>query len=205
MRAQLLAAPHLCILAGRQIEEIMKRFQILLFSVALFLLVSCGKSASPTIVPKLTQAVKITQEGYPAPQAVPDEANSYPVPTSSEGLSPDPTQDPKLGIVHGKMLLLGKPYTEGQIYLSEVIKDNQGTELVVGFDRTSVIRGALDGSGSFAIKNVPPGRYGVVLDKVSNAFLLMKPGKDESFIIDVVEGQNLDLGTLDYPNLPNGD
>jgi hypothetical protein len=198
-----LAAPHLCILAGLLIEEIMKRFHLLFFVAALFLMVSCGKSVSLTSVPKQTQAVKITQEGYPAPQIASDDGNSYPAPPQAEETSIASTQDPNLAVVHGKLLLLGKPYTEGQVYLSEVIKDNQGTELVVGFDRTSIIRGGLDSQGNFLIPNVPPGRFGVVLDLVSDAYLLMAPGKEDSFIIDVSAGQNLDLGTLDYPNLPS--
>jgi hypothetical protein len=183
------------------IEESMKRLQTITFTLLLFLLVSCAQATVKAPAP--TQAGSATQEGYPAPGSA-QEATSYPVPEIEETFV-EPTRDPGQAVVRGKLLLQGKPFTDGQVYLSDVIKGDQGTELVVGFDRTSIVRGELDKQGNFTIVNVPPGRYGVVLDMVSNAYLLMAPGKEESFIIDVTSGQDLDLGTMDYPNLPKGD
>lgn len=118
-------------------------------------------------------------------------------------LDPTPTTDPRMGQIEGQMLVKGQPVTAGILYLSELIKDNTGRELVASFSRESRLRAYFDENGKFTFWNVPPGRYGVVYDLVSSAYLLMTIDGEASFIVTVTEGETLDLGILDYPNLPN--
>jgi hypothetical protein len=50
--------------------------------------------------------------------------------------------------------------------------------------------------------NVPPGNYGLILDVITNTYLLMKPGSQEALLIELSADQQVDLGTLLYDSLP---
>lgn len=180
----------------------MRSISILL--IVLFLLSSCSPITSQTQTASAPPLAPGTPAGevYPIPQELTTTVSAYPVQPESVNNAPLVTPDPSKAVVTGRLLLNGTPVTEGIIYLSEIISDNEGTEIVAGFSRESPLRGDMDSTGAFKVVNVLPGRYGVVYDLVSDAVLLNAPGKDESFIITVSEGEALDLGDLNYLVLP---
>ena len=161
----------------------MKRFFILFL---IFFLTACT-SATPSA--NSTAQVGGTPAGYPAPE-VPTEA-------------PTATIDPGMGQLHGQMLVKGQPVTTGILYLAELIKDNEGKEIVASFSRESKIRADFDANGNFTFRNVPPGRYGMIYDVVTNAYLLMFPDRQDSLIVEIKMGEDQNLGVMDYPNFPD--
>jgi hypothetical protein len=142
--------------------------------------------------------------GYPAPTSE-FVQTAYPAgmlqETPSE-LTPKITQDPNLGAVKGTLMLRGKFVTNVSIYLGALITDDEGRELVAGYDRTSLMRATTDENGDFIVYNVPEGRYGLILDLVTQAYLLDTPDGSQSVLFTVKNGETLDLGTLDYQELP---
>jgi hypothetical protein len=87
--------------------------------------------------------------------------------------------------------------------LAEVIKGDDGVEKAAGYDPSTASRGELRPDGAFVIDNVPPGRYGVILDAVTTSILL-KEGEnpDNSLVITVEADKVTDLGNLVYANIP---
>lgn len=59
-----------------------------------------------------------------------------------------------------------------------------------------------DENGMFVINNVPPGRYGLVLDLVATSYILRKPGVNEDLVITVEPDAQVDMGPLVYDQLP---
>lgn len=198
-----------------------------LFIVAIFIISACS-APQPTVMvtppdgnqdPGPTQPAEITP-GYPAPlqDATPD--SSYPAPpvytgpgypepdiaaTQAAGLAAQvelPEQDPDLGSVTGVLLTNNTPVVNATLYLAEVLKDDQGRESVASFDRVNSPRTFTDAQGRFRFVNVPPGRYGLVLDKILDSYLLNDPETGGQFLITVEVGQEADLGELDHEDLP---
>ncbi len=60
-----------------------------------------------------------------------------------------------------------------------------------------------DEDGFFAIRDVPPGRYGLVLDLVMSSYILRQPGAGGDLVIAVEADEQVDLGTLVYDQLPD--
>ncbi len=130
---------------------------------------------------------------------------AYPSTTTSETVKVDttsPTQDPNMGSVKGILLLKGKPVENVMIYLGGLVTDDKGRELVAGYDRSSSMRAYTDENGNFTVNNVPEGRYGLILDLVTQAYLMNMPDGDQSILLTVKKGETTDLGILDYQELP---
>jgi len=131
--------------------------------------------------------------------------SSYPIVTktiTSIEITQFATQDPSLGTVKGVLLLNGEPLRDVTLYLGQIITDYQGRELVAGYDRTSLLRGNTNIKGEFTIYNVPVGRYGLILDLVTQAYLLDAPDGTQSILFSVGGSEITDLGVFDYKYLP---
>jgi hypothetical protein len=107
-----------------------------------------------------------------------------------------------LGIVTGKLLLNDKPVNEASLFLSDVIKDTDGEERLVSIDYNTKIRASTGPDGSFTFINVPVQHFAFVLNVVTNAYVLLKPGTQEPIIVKIEPGKTVDLGTLNYDALP---
>lgn len=87
--------------------------------------------------------------------------------------------------------------------LAEVIKGDDGVEKAAGYDPSTAPRGELRTDGAFVIDNVPPGRYGVILDAVTTSILLKEmENPDNSLVITVEADKVTDLGNMVYPSIP---
>lgn len=172
--------------------------KIAVFFLLIFFIAGCSSipsQASPTISPKST-----SNNGYPITAKTSNAA--YPAQTvSSNGSASSATSDANLGTVKGVMLLKNVPVKDVTLYLARIIKDSQGRELAAGYERDSTLRSYSDQNGNFEIVNVPAGRYGLILDLVSTAYLLHDPGDQGSLIFTIDAGKTTDLGSLNYQEL----
>lgn len=127
----------------------------------------------------------------------------------SNASSSVPTPDPTLtGSIRGRLLYDDgstiEPVKDRILYLAEVITDASGTERIASLNRTSSPRTTLDADGNFSFSGVAPGRYGLVMDLVVQAFILLEPSQEEALLFDVEAGGRVDLGELIYTSLPPG-
>jgi len=95
-----------------------------------------------------------------------------------------------------------RPVNNAILYLSGIIKDSAGKESFATMDRVHSPKALTDDLGHFVFSNVPPGKYGLVLDKVTNSYLLLKPGSQDALFIQVSAGGQADFGILIYDSLP---
>lgn len=121
-------------------------------------------------------------------------------------ITPTVTMAPGTGRVNG-VLQVGtsveqQPAKNALLYLAETIKDSSGIDSFAALDRINSPKTVSDDQGRFVFSNVPPGKYGLILDVITNSYLLMKPGSEEALLIEVSAEQQVDLGTLLYDSLP---
>lgn len=188
-------------------------------SKLLYCLVICALLLNACVGPAVTQPVSTgpTAGAYPgaggdsaypagAYPAANDQAAypAYPYPAATivgAETIPTPTLDASLGQVKGRLLEAGKPVQGVYVSLAAVKADENGQDLVAkstNEDPTS----SLQPDGSFLFFNVPDGRYGLIVDFVLNAFLLGDPKDQVPLLFNVVNGQTVDLGDLNYDDLP---
>lgn len=170
--------------------------------LALILIVALAGCSSGSVTQVPTMAP--SSSGYPAP-ATDVVQTAYPAGTMPDVASGDAlaaTQDPNLGSVEGTLLIGGKPVANVTLYLGALVTDAQGRELVAGYDRASTLRATTDTEGHWKVYNVPEGRYGLILDIVSQAYLLDTPDGTQSVLLGVKNGETTQMGVLDYSELP---
>jgi hypothetical protein len=119
----------------------------------------------------------------------------------------EPTVTDETGGVMGALIVVKPtgevlPVTEQFVALGEIILDDQGEERFAGYSASSAPRELTNEFGQFAIGDVPPGKYVLVLDVVVSAFLLNDSETGQGRMVDIVAGEVLDLGTLQYESLP---
>jgi hypothetical protein len=189
-----------------------------LYFVGLFLILLLAACSQPSSIS--TQGLIPTSEqntGYPAPQGNITESPSYPVPEFSitenpsypapetpmiTNPSPTFTVDPQLGLVRGRLLRNNVPIPDVVLDLAEVMKDNTGKDIIAGLDRTKSPNATTDNQGTFVFINVITGRYALILDIITNQFLLNYPGSEDSIIMQVEAGKEVNLGDLNFDDLP---
>lgn len=191
-------------------------YRLLCFVILAVLLGACNPTTTPDPVnqtnsPAITSeaaaypypSVDLTagQTGYPAPNLTTD---PYPIPTTDFSvLLVEVTPDPMMGQVTGEILLKGKPLPYQLFFLADVLKDNKtGMELATALDRSSAPSTVSNEEGVFNFANVPPGRYGLIFINATDTYLLLYPGKQEAILVTVEEGGKIDLGVLDFDDLP---
>ena len=94
------------------------------------------------------------------------------------------------------------PVKQQFLALGEIILDDEGEERFAGYSASSAPRELTNEFGQFAIGDVEPGRYVLVLDVVVSAFLLNDPETGQGRVVEILPGEVLDLGTLQYESLP---
>ena len=121
-------------------------------------------------------------------------------------ITPTVTLAPGMSRVSGVLQVGAKeaaqPAKNALLYLAETVKDSTGKDSFAALDRIHSPRTVADDQGRFVFSNVPPGNYGLILDVITNSYLLMKPGSEEALVIEVPAGKQIDLGTLLYDSLP---
>jgi hypothetical protein len=170
--------------------------------IIIFLLSACSE---PSIVP--TQALIITTEqniAYPYPQYNITENPNYPPPSMAIIANPDPTStaDPLQGYIRGKLLHNYVPVSNITLYIAEVITDDTGRDMVAGLDPRKSPNTVTDSQGNFTFTNITPGRYALILDIITNQYLLNYPGKEDPIIFQVEPGREVNFGDMNFDELP---
>ncbi|RMF50088.1 MAG: hypothetical protein D6755_01625 [Anaerolineae bacterium] len=168
----------------------MKRILFYLTCVTLTLLSACGGGTAPAAEPT----------AYPAP----------PRPTEYI-ITTLPTPKSDSGIITG-YLLENKanptaPSSTVLLALAKIIPGPDGQPMVARFNREEAPHTLTDVNGRFVFKDIPPGQYGLIVDRISDAFLLNDPDTGGDFIFTATAGEVLDLGNLVYdaiPGVPEG-
>lgn len=196
-------------------------FSFLLSAGFLFLLVvACANEPPPPtgeINPTATATVarQVTQETTP-----PDTSEAYPsqleatspypeAPTPMAPLSgtieevPEPSSD-SVGTVTGVIVIEedgGTPAQETILYLGRIIMLDTGQPGMSALDKQTAPLTQTNLAGQFIFSDIEPGNYTLILDRITDSFVLNQPGGGD-LIIPVEGGQITDLGELRYPDLP---
>lgn len=202
----------------------MRLLQMLLAAlVAATLLAACTPpAAQPTpdagaTAPAGEQPAATAGAAYPAPgtagaagaagAAYPGPQGQEPAPTASMDpiVVPTPSSG-EVGVVAGTLYRVDEsgnrvPYPAATIYLGTVTASG-GVDAMVALDRTTAPAAITNGLGQFAFADVPPGRYGLMLQSLEGALLLNDPEDAGDMVIEVTGGQTVEMGDLAYP-LPN--
>lgn len=175
-----------------------------------FILAACsGQTPQPGLTQppdvKATQPSEL-QTAYPggAPTQ-PPLPSSYPAPqdtTPIAAVAPRVTADASKGTVTGKLLKNGVAVENVSLYLAKILKSLDGKELSLVIDKTVSPHAITDSTGKFVFQNVPPETYGFIVDTAVQTYALSKPGTNDQIRVTVTSGQAVDLGSMDYPDLP---
>lgn len=141
---------------------------------------------------------------YPAPLTGSSNPTGYPVNSVEEiPAIPTVTSDPQLGSVQGKILYKGKPLSSKLLYLAGVLKDtNSNMDIATTLDVNTAPRAVTNEDGSFEFFNIKPGHYGLILYEGTSTYLMLHPETNKAIIMDVLEKKNVDLGKMDFQDLP---
>lgn len=204
----------------RENTMLKRRFlAVLIAGLLLALLVACSneqptatEEISPTATTAVaqqapTQAARGTEGAYPAQE---DASGPYPEPPStSEPLAgtveevPQPSSD-SLGTVTGILVIEaenGAPVQEALLYLGRIIMLDSGQPGMSALNKQTAPHAQTNLAGQFIFSDVEPGNYTLVLDRITDSFVLNQPGGGD-LIVPVEAGQITDVGELRYPDLP---
>jgi hypothetical protein len=186
------------------------RSKIIIYLLGIVIFSSCSPAPPVPFTPTPNPVGEITPEaGYPYPPPAVGHQPPYPVETTpaQAAVPTDPQEiveqlQTGLGAVSGTLLINRQPRPAASLYLADVIQDDRGAEMVASYDPANSPRAFTDSSGNFLYVNIPPGRYGLVLDSVIASYLLHYPDRDEPILITITAGEVTDIGDLDYDDLP---
>ncbi len=198
----------------------MRLFQLIVIGViAAALLGACGQPAAqpePSATPATPGGTTDTSPGpasggaYPGPtvaasSAYPGPGGEPATPTidTSPLVVPQPASD-QVGVVTGTLYRVDEagqrePLRGATLYLGTIIKAADGTEAMAQMDRATSPKALTNGLGQFAFVDVPPERYGLMLDTIQGTLLLNDPATGGDFVVEVAGGQTIELGELAYP------
>jgi hypothetical protein len=115
---------------------------------------------------------------------------------------PTVTASVGLGTVRGKLLFNGAPVSQTNLFLAQVIADANGLKFAAGLNPFTDPMSVTEEDGSFEFRNVTPGEYTLILDQSTSMYILYTPDTQDGLIFDVENGSVVDLGVLDYDDLP---
>lgn len=141
---------------------------------------------------------------YPAPPTyIPATPRTYPSPeggtiiTATPFTVPTPGSD--TGVVTGKLVNVenGEPMAFQTIYLGHKIYLTPGPGYTYGLQENSSPHTNTTPDGEFAIGEVPPGEYILMIFTPFGASVVMQPNSDRELDVVIVAGKVVDLGTMD--------
>ncbi|MCE7984238.1 MAG: hypothetical protein DYG89_23940 [Caldilinea sp. CFX5] len=165
-------------------------------------------TTAPAATPTAAQPESPLNADSPLPTPAPvSDAGAAAIAAIPAGDPVNPQTSTTTGAVTGRIFLnndKGFRAISGLLVgLAEVIKGDDGVEKAAGYDPSTAPRGELRADGAFVIDNVPPGRYGVILDAVTTSILLKEmENPDNSLVITVEANKVTDLGNMVYPSIP---
>jgi len=146
---------------------------------------------------KATVNVQPTASGaYPAPMTL---DSSYPSP-HMDALPPINVPSAQVTVIRGQMLH-DKPQSAAifpNVYLADVKFDDKGNPMVASLDRSNGVKAIIDKKGNFAILNVTPNKYILIIDLVESMLMLNDDNGKEK-ILTLEGGKILDVGIIHIP------
>lgn len=181
--------------------------KIFAFILVVLFLSGCAKGSGPsaaTLVPATTPGAPATDTSYPAASQNQGfgVTPGYPAATNAPVIVPTWTTAPGTGVVSGVLKVHGKPVKGILLYLGTFLKNSAGQEFTAVVEPAKSPSTNTDESGNFTFINLQPGRYSLIMDNVAKQYLLYKPNSKDYIAIDLPAGGKVDLGTLDYSDLP---
>ncbi len=185
---------------------------LLILVMLLSFLTACGGSPEPP----MSEATM--PDGYPSildayPDPVAPTPVSYPSqedddkPISTEPfIIPSPSAD-QVGNVTGRLFRVtegrSEPIRNTKLFLGTILQSQEGVEGLVQLNRGIDPEVTTDDQGNFVFVDIQPGRYGLMIDTAtSGALLLNQPDTGTNMIVEVIGGEVVDLGKLEYSGLP---
>jgi hypothetical protein len=92
-----------------------------------------------------------------------------------------------------------QPMAGAELYLALHIGVDEDTPMY-SLEPDSAPHAAVEDNGRFVFKDVPPGRYAIVVWNPFNSFLALDPKTGLELVIDVRPDQVYDVGTLFEPH-----
>jgi hypothetical protein len=184
---------------------LINRFTIKVILAAASLLCLLFGCTSPTEIGPISTDDISVGPGYPIFVVEKNnDAAGYPLPEFSPGVAPGFTPNPSFGIVHGQLLRNNVPVVGYNLYLADLLIDEEGVERVVSLKRAVSPQAILDKEGKFVFNEVPPNRYALMFADGVSAYLLLVPESEieEAIIVDVQANDLIDLGILNYSDFP---
>ncbi len=175
--------------------NLQKSITIATITIAL-LLVGCRSQQN--ITPTSTNELAENYNGYPIVLPTTDKTVGYPIEEYIPIVVPEVTPNATSGVVRGAILYQGKPVVGYNVYLADIVIDDQGRETTAVLRRAESPQALLGIGGEFVFSDVVPDRYALMFFNGTGAFLLLDPGgvTEQAIIVEVVPGEIVDLGEL---------
>jgi hypothetical protein len=186
---------------------------ILLLLFTLVVLNACSGGDDPTPAPTSTpvaaEAPEVSEtpeeeptEGPESPLAAPESPLAVPEsPLDTPANRAQPVTTATTGAVIGVVTVQSRPVADMIVALAPVIQPEAGPPRATGYDPVNSPQTRSDSTGYFAVNEVEPGLYGVILDGIRSAVMLSDPETKESIIVEIKAGEVVDIGSLDYESL----
>lgn len=148
--------------------------------------------AYPYPLPQQQLYIPPTPRSYPEPQG--GSANPF---ASTPFVVPDPGAD--TGVVTGQLLAVenGEPMAFQTVYLGMKIPLTPGPGFTYGLQEISSPHTVTTEDGMFAMGEVPPGSYLVMVFTPHSVSVVMQPDTDQELEVLVSAGETIDLGALE--------
>ncbi len=172
-------------------EEYVKT--ILLLLAAMLVLTGCDVLFPPSTPGTSAYPSDVNATGaYPGPAAVKPPAN---LPTRT----PLPQPSANTGTVTARIIQAstGAPLQGPLVYLGDVSPMTPGPDYLITMQQNSSPHAPLDRDGSFALMNVKPGTYGLIVWSPIKSTIVADPTKNlKELLVTVKPGEITDLGEL---------
>lgn len=171
--------------------------------VVLMLLAGCRQAESTDEVLEVNVA---ETSSYPPPPTFTRNTPIPPYPESTED-TPKPPEDPfsaptpveGKGVVIGQVVdeNSGEPLVKKSMFLGEIIPLEPGPNYSIGVHERSSPRAFSNNEGRFAIGDVPPGTYALLVWTPFEATIVQDPETGSDLLVEVSAGQTVELGIIE--------
>ena len=95
-----------------------------------------------------------------------------------------------------------RPFADSLVSVAGILERPGDNAQVGGYKPATAPKATSDEYGRFALNDVPPGKYALILDLVIHQYLVLDPESGDGIVFEVEAGEILDLGTFVYDSLP---
>lgn len=142
---------------------------------------------SPLVTPLESPLAPGTTSPLPVPEEHPQEA----VHTDLTGSI--------IGAVVMKTVDSGDNYQPGasqKIALADLLSSLENDLEIAAYEPAIAIHTTSDASGRFAMNDIPPGKYALILDQVLHQWVLVDPETGIGITVEIDGGETIDVGTI---------